>query len=405
VQKRAGIYIHIPFCERKCTYCNFNTTDFFEALASRYVEAVSKEIDWWGERVRAPIDTIYFGGGTPSIIEAEQLGALVRSCRARFDVGQDAEITIEINPATFSRQKVEGWVECGVNRASVGVQSFIDSELVSLSRTHRANHARRTIEALREAGLENISLDLIAGLPGQTIDDWAFNLGEALEIRPEHMSLYLLEVKEGTQLFAQLKRGQRPLPDEDLAARMYGMICESAREAGYEHYEISNFALMPDLLKDRSHFIDNHFMGNNLMGNNLVASPLRSKHNMKYWTGAPFYGMGCGAHSYDARARWVNTLKTESYIESINARGQAIAERHELTDEDRAAEALFMGLRLKEGVGLDEFREEYGVDVLSRYRDELPRLKEAGLIEIRDERLVLTDSGRLLSNEVFVCFV
>jgi oxygen-independent coproporphyrinogen-3 oxidase len=204
------------------------------------------------------------------------------------------------------------------------------------------------------------------------------------------MSLYLLEVKEGTQLFAQVKRGQRPQPDDDLAAQMYRMICEAARDASYEHYEISNFALRPDGAKDRQPF---------------TPSPLRSKHNMKYWTGAPFYGMGCGAHSYDVRARWTNILKTENYIASILSKGQAIAERHELTDEDRAAEALFMGLRLKEGVSLDEFHDEYGVDVLSRYGDELPRLEEAGLIEIEDERLMLTDAGRLLSNEVFVAFV
>ena len=390
VQKRAGIYIHIPFCERKCTYCNFNTTDFFDDLAARYVKAVAGEIRWWGERLSETVDTIYFGGGTPSIIEAEQLGSLVESCRAHLNVADDAEITIEINPATFSRKKIEGWLGCGINRASVGVQSFIDRELVSLSRTHASEDARRTIESLREAGLENVSLDLIAGLPGQTLDDWEFNLREALEIRPEHMSLYLLEIKEGTQLFAQVKRGQRPHPDDDLAARMYKMICAAARDAAYEHYEISNFALATDEARAGEEFTHSRF---------------RSKHNMKYWTGAPFYGMGCGAHSYDGRARWTNILKTENYIASIASKGQAIAERHELTDEDRAAEALFMGLRLKEGVSLDQFHAEYGVDVLSRYGEELPRLEEAGLIEIEGERLMLTDAGRLLSNEVFVSFV
>jgi oxygen-independent coproporphyrinogen-3 oxidase len=402
VRKRAGIYIHIPFCERKCTYCNFNTTDFFEDLAARYVDAVGREIKSWGERLsdnadvkangydRLAVDTIYFGGGTPSIVEAEYVASLIESCRASFDVAPDAEITIEINPATISRKKIEGWLAGGINRASVGVQSFIDRELVALSRTHAANDARRTIESLREAGLINISLDLIAGLPEQTLDDWAFNLGEALKLHPEHMSLYLLEVKEGTQLFAQLKRGQRPLPDDDLAAQMYRMICDAAREARYEHYEISNFALMPQNVSAREE---------------LTASPLRAKHNMKYWTGAPFYGMGCGAHSYDTSARWVNTLKTENYIASVVSKGQAIAERHELTNEDRAAEALFMGLRLKEGVSLDEFRAEYGVDVLARFGDELPRLEDAGLIEIGGERLMLTDAGRLLSNEVFVSFV
>ncbi|HKS39102.1 MAG TPA: radical SAM family heme chaperone HemW [Blastocatellia bacterium] len=386
MQKHPGIYIHIPFCERKCTYCNFNTTDFFAYLAERYTRAVSREIKWWGEINTSQVDTIYFGGGTPSILEAEQLARILESCREAFDIAPTAEVTIEINPATLSRKKIAGWLDCGINRASVGAQSFIDRELISLSRTHTATDTERTIDSLREAGFENISLDLIAGLPEQTLADWQFNLEEALRIRSEHMSLYLLEIKEGTQLFAQLKRGLRPRPDDDLAATMYRRISEATREAGYEHYEISNFALIAN-------------------DNSSQPSPLRSKHNMKYWTAAPFYGMGCGAHSFDTRARWVNTLKTESYIAEVERFGHAIAERHELSIEALASEALFMGLRLKEGIALDHFRNEHGVDVLERYGSELPRLADAGLIEIESGRIILTEAGRLLSNEVFVSFV
>ncbi|HST22991.1 MAG TPA: radical SAM family heme chaperone HemW, partial [Blastocatellia bacterium] len=371
---------------RKCTYCNFNTTDFFADLAERYTHAVSREIKWWGAINTSQVDTIYFGGGTPSIVEAEQLARILESCREAFDIAPTAEVTIEINPATLSRKKIAGWLDCGINRASVGAQSFIDRELISLSRTHTATDAERTIDSLREAGFENISLDLIAGLPEQTLADWQFNLEEALRIRPEHMSLYLLEIKEGTQLFAQLKRGLRPRPDDDLSATMYRRISEATREAGYEHYEISNFALIAN-------------------DNSPQLSPLRSKHNMKYWTAAPFYGMGCGAHSFDTRARWVNTLKTESYIAEVERSGHAIAERHELSIEDLASEALFMGLRLKEGIALDQFRNEHGVDVLERYGSELPRLADAGLIEIESGRIILTEAGRLLSNEVFVSFV
>ncbi|HYP28798.1 MAG TPA: radical SAM family heme chaperone HemW [Blastocatellia bacterium] len=391
--QKAGIYIHIPFCERKCTYCNFNTTDFFDGLSARYAKAVAVEIARWGGLLasgesgsgshsggRPPVDTIFFGGGTPSIIEAGQLASLVDACRASFDVEPGAEITIEVNPATFSRKKLEEWRASGINRASVGVQSFIDRELASLSRTHTAADARRTLEGLREAGFDNVSLDLIAGLPEQTEEDWAFNLREALALRPEHLSLYLLEVKHGTQLYGQIKRGARPRPDDDLAAEMYRMTCEATREAGYEQYEISNFA-------------------------SLRNGPLRSKHNMKYWTGAPFYGMGCGAHSYDGRDRWVNVLKTESYIERVESTGRAIAERNTLSDEERASEALFMQLRLTEGISLPEFRSRYGLDVVARHGAELERLAEAGLVEVRDERLRLTDAGLLLSNEVFVAFV
>jgi oxygen-independent coproporphyrinogen-3 oxidase len=394
VQKPIGVYIHIPFCERKCTYCNFNTTDFFEELAGRYIDAVSREIAYWGENLTqvsggAPtqVDTIYFGGGTPSIVDAAQLAKLIVSCRAAFDVAPDTEVTLEINPATFSKSKVAEWLTAGINRASVGVQSFIDAELVSLSRTHNAADARRTIEVLQDAGFENISLDLIAGLPGQVLADWEFNLREALAIQPEHLSLYMLDLKEGTQLYAQLKRGLRPQPDDDLAAEMYRMISGATQVAGYEHYEISNFARIVE------------------RGAAEPISPFRSKHNLKYWTGAPFYGIGCGAHSYDGSARWINVLKTDTYIERVAQTGNAIAERNELTEADRAAEALFMGLRLKEGVSLAAFRSEYGVDVIERYGDELPRLAEAGLIEIGGGRLALTAAGRLLSNEVFVSFV
>ncbi|HXG68934.1 MAG TPA: coproporphyrinogen-III oxidase family protein, partial [Blastocatellia bacterium] len=236
MKKLAGIYIHIPFCERKCTYCNFNTTDYIASLSGDYVGAVAQEIAHYGAVYdRAAVDTIYFGGGTPSIVEAHYLAALIEACRAAFAVAADAEITIEINPATISRRKMEEWLAAGINRASVGVQSFIDRELVALSRTHTADDARRTVEALREAGFRNLSLDLIAGLPEQSAADWEFNLRQALEMRPEHLSLYLLEIKEGTQLFGQIKRGLRPRPDDDLAAEMYRMICDAARVSGYEH--------------------------------------------------------------------------------------------------------------------------------------------------------------------------
>ncbi len=383
MEKRAGIYIHIPFCERKCTYCNFNTTDFADDLAERYINAVAQEIAFWGNHISVPVDTIYFGGGTPSIVEARQLARLIEACRDNFDVAADAEITIEINPATFTRRKLEAWRASGINRASVGVQSFLDRELAALSRTHTAEGARNTVEALCQAGFDNISIDLIAGLPEQTLADWEFNLDEALRLRPSHLSLYLLEIKEGTQLYAQLKRAARPRPDDDLAAEMYRMICAATRDAGYEHYEISNFAL-----KDKA-----------------SSGRYWSKHNLKYWRGAPFYGMGCGAHSYDGRARWVNLLQTEKYIESVISKGHATGERMELTDDARASEALFMGLRLIGGIRLDEFRREYGVDVARRYGDELSRLEETGLVEIDEDKLRLTARGLLLSNEVFVCFV
>jgi oxygen-independent coproporphyrinogen III oxidase len=419
VNKIAGIYIHIPFCERKCTYCNFNTTDFFNELADRYIQAVVQEVNYWGQKLKGDgsiieplhresntillaqdsrteglaqgsassqglaVDTIFFGGGTPSIVEAEQLEEIINACRRNFAVADDAEITIEINPATLAPEKLAGWRKAGINRASVGAQSFIDDELVSLSRTHNSRQIRRTVEALRAAGFANISLDLIAGLPEQTRENWQYNLQEALNLRPEHLSLYLLEVKEGTQLYGQIKRGLRPQPDDDLAAEMYEMICQATAIAGYEHYEISNFAHAQAGQK----------------------KSLRAQHNLKYWTDTPFYGLGCGAHSYDGRMRWVNTLKTENYIEQVINQGHAVNEQRRLDDTERATEAIFMALRLREGIDLRAFQAAYGLDILQQYGAELEPIAEAGLVELADNHLRLTARGRLLSNEVFLIFV
>jgi oxygen-independent coproporphyrinogen-3 oxidase len=445
-----GIYIHVPFCERKCTYCNFNTTDFQAELATAYVSALKREIGYWGTRLARPesepglsprlrVDSVYLGGGTPSIVEADLLAALIDACRAAFDVADGSEITIEINPGTLSRQKMEAWRRAGINRASIGVQSFIDSELVSLSRTHCAADARRTVEALRESGFDNISLDLIAGLPEQTLSGWEFNLEQAIALEPEHLSLYLLEIKDGTQLYSQVKRGLRPRPDDDLAAEMYRMMCDATRAAGFEHYEISNFARIlpvpvaiatplpgatatatvpgapsvrraPSVLRAVATGLGGDTVPRAVASGSTNPPPEggttnRSVHNMKYWTGASFYGMGCGAHSYDGRSRWVNIKKTESYVESVTSKGHGIAETTALSDADRASEALFMGLRLIEGVDLIQFRSDYGLDIQERYGSELARLADAGLVQTDGSRLTLTDRGLLLSNEVFVSFV
>jgi oxygen-independent coproporphyrinogen III oxidase len=398
---KAGVYIHIPFCERKCTYCNFNTTDFDRSLSVRYVDAVIREIAYWGRELpcqvnptgttpdnQIPVDTIYFGGGTPSIIEPGQIAQVIQACKDAFEVDADAEITIEINPATMLKSKAEGWLSAGINRASVGVQSFIDRELHALSRTHNATEARTAVAELRAAGFTNLSLDLIAGLVNQSMSDWKYNLGQALELQPEHLSLYLLEVKDGTQLYSQIKRGLLPSPDDDLAADMYEAICEIAGRGGFEQYEISNFARRPDSL-DNGH----------------APSPYRSRHNMKYWRGAPFIGIGCGAHSYDERSRWWNIKRTETYIESVMETGSAIAERITLSDSDRAVEALFMELRLIDGVDLAAFQVAYGLNVLATYGDDLDRLCDAGLVELDSGRLKLTKRGLVLSNEVFQVFV
>jgi oxygen-independent coproporphyrinogen-3 oxidase len=376
--QQAGIYIHIPFCRARCSYCDFATGAYQAPLAERYVRALTSEINDYGRAGTCAVDTIYFGGGTPSLLSPAQLEALLSAVHRHFRVAPGAEVTMEMNPGTVTPETLKAFRAAGVNRASFGLQTFDDEQLRRLGRTHTASDARRTFASLRAAGFDNISFDLIAGLPGQTVQQWARNMDEALALEPEHLSLYLLEVHEGTPLAEQLARGSWPQPDPDTAAEMYRLLLARTTAAGYEHYEISNFC-----------------------------RPGReSRHNLKYWTGAPYYGFGCSAHSYDgARLRWANERDTARYVELVEAGASAVAETVALDERDASAEALFLGLRLTRGVDLRAHRTRFGTDVRANYREDLRRFSDAGLIELRGDRLRLTPDGLLLSNEVFAAFV
>ena len=376
---RAGVYIHIPFCRARCSYCDFATGAYEGALAAAYVRAVAREIEAFElPDARAEVDTVYFGGGTPSLLTPAQAAHILSAVRRRFRVAADAEVTLEMNPGTVTRETLLGLRDAGVNRASFGAQTFDDGELRRLGRTHTADDARRTLATLREAGFSNVSFDLIAGLPEQTLGGWGRNLEEALALRPEHLSLYLLEVHEGTPLAEQIRRRVWRAPDPDLAAEMYRLMLERTAAAGYEHYEISNFCL----------------------------AGRESRHNLKYWTGAPYYGFGCSAHSYDgARLRWANERDTARYVELIEAGASAVVETVELDEQDASAESLFLGLRLTRGVDLRAHRTRFGTDVRATHAADLARFRAAGLIEMDDEILRLTRAGALLSNEVFAAFV
>src|SRR5437870_1316156 len=282
----AGLYIHIPFCRSRCSYCDFATGMYEGGLAERYVQALTKEIAQWSE-VKSPVavDSIYFGGGTPSLLAPAQIERILKAVNDRFDVLNGEEVTIELNPgdggtsAASKRGTLRDFRCLGSNRASFGAQTFDDRELKQLGRTHTSADILSTFLQLREAGFENINFDLIAGLSNQTLAGWKRNLEEALKLRPEHLSLYLLDVHEGTPLADQILSGMRPKPDDDLAAEMYRFMIDRVTAAGYQHYEISNFCL----------------------------PGLESRHNTKYWTGAPYYGLGCSAHSYDGvHRRWAN---------------------------------------------------------------------------------------------------
>lgn len=376
----AGVYIHIPFCRARCSYCDFATGAYEGALAESYVGALTREIEAFDLiQDRHEVDTIYFGGGTPSLLAPAQAARVLQAVRRRFNVVSGAEVTMEMNPGTVTPEALRDFRDAGINRASFGAQTFDDAELRRLGRTHTSDDTRRTLSMLREAGFDNISFDLIAGLPEQTLAAWERNLVEALALRPEHLSLYLLEVHEGTPLAEQIRQGRYNTPDSDLAAEMYLLIAERTRDAGYEQYEISNFCL-----RGRE-----------------------SRHNMKYWTGAPYFGFGCSAHSFDGEARrWSNERDTRAYVEQIEAKGNAVASLDTLDANERGAEALFLGLRLlTRGVNLAEHRERFRRDVLSDYAEDLARFDDAGLIKLDGDVLRLTPAGALLSNEVFAAFV
>jgi oxygen-independent coproporphyrinogen-3 oxidase len=370
----AGVYLHIPFCKSRCSYCDFATDVYRDAGGvERYVSALCNEIAIFsGERTL--IDTIYFGGGTPSLLRAEQVEKILSAVRLKLQVAGDAEITMEMNPATVTAETLREYKNLGVNRASFGVQTFNDRDLKLLARGHDANDARQTFELLRKTGFENVSFDLIAGLPSQSLKDWKQNLDEAVAMRPEHLSLYLLEVHEGTPLAEQVRSGRRPMPDEDLAAEMYETMIDTLAAAGYEQYEISNFAL----------------------------PGFASRHNTKYWRLEPVYGFGVSAHSFDGRERYANERDTAKYVELIENSDSAEVTRESI---DAASEYVFLGLRLNEGVDSSEYRKRFGIDLAEKYHSEIKKLTENGLVDQSGNRLTLTRKGMLFSNEVFAEFV
>ena len=374
-----GIYVHIPFCSSICNYCNFNRGLYDGPLKTQYVDALLKEI-----RARQgcsgsgmPADTIFFGGGTPSLLDPGDVAAIIGSIRDRFAVDPDSEITLETNPETVDRERLEHFRAAGVNRVSFGVQSFQDNELRRLGRIHSAERARHVVRDARAAGFDNISLDLMMWLPGQSVSTWLANVDALIGVEPDHASLYLLELYPNAPLKDEMARaGWSLAPDED-AAEMYLRAMDRLERTGLTQYEISN-----------------------------VARPGReSRHNLKYWTDGEWLGFGCGAHSTFAAARWKNVASTVEYIERANRGTDLVTERRELSPQDRLEEALFTGLRLNRGVDLAVINARYAVDVMTRYGHALRPFVESGWLVLDDQQLRLTREGMLMANEVMAVFV
>jgi oxygen-independent coproporphyrinogen-3 oxidase len=385
-----GIYIQVPFCQTKCTYCNFHTGPAARSLYSPYAAAVAREIGQHNALYRAAglsndaqlrltgvVDTVYLGGGTPSLLDPADLARIFDAVRGSFAHAL-SETTLEADPETITAAKAEAWLAAGINRISLGVQSFHDGELVAAGRMHRRQDIFSASQCLRAVGFSNISMDLIAGLPHQTAASWQESIEDLLRLRPEHVSVYLLEVDEGSRLGREImagggRYGASAVPDDDAMATSYERACVRFAAAGYEHYEISNWAL----------------------------PGLRSRHNSKYWRREPYLGFGAGAHSFDGKRRWANAHDAAQYVAAIERGVLPIEQREEIGPSQALEEEMFLGLRQLEGVNIDEIELRYRIPMGPRIEPLLAR----GWLEREGSQLRLSSSSLTVSNEVFVALL
>ncbi|MCP4544578.1 MAG: radical SAM family heme chaperone HemW [Chloroflexi bacterium] len=376
---QVAIYIHIPFCQARCTYCDFNTYAELELLIPAYVAAINQEIKLAGEHWGyLTVPTIYFGGGTPSLLSSDLLAKILHALRSIFHVLPDAEITIEANPGTINADQLGQMRTLGVNRLSLGIQSSCDDELDLLGRIHNWAQATETVEAARASGFDNLNLDFMFGLPGQTLIAWKKTVEAALAFAPEHLSLYCLSIEENTPLAKRISESQIEPPDPDLAADMYELAEKTLLNTGFLHYEISNWA------KSNSHM---------------------SKHNLIYWRNEPWLGIGAGAHSWLNKQRWANVYHPQKYITELEQGNSPIVEKEPIDQQLEMGETMMMGLRLAEGVDNARFRARFGVGLETAFETEFAELQHLGLLIWDGHAARLTSRGRLLGNQVFMRFV
>ena len=380
---KLGVYIQVPFCQTKRTYCNFHTGVVPARRFAPYVEAVCREIRSHSSLRGAPgvslpagltVDSVYIGGGTPSLLEPSLLGEILQAIRNSFSCALD-EVTLEADPETIEAEKAADWAASGINRISFGVQSFIDDELKAAGRRHRAADVYQGVGMLRNLGFANISFDLIAGLPKQTEASWGRSLEELIALSPEHVSTYIMEIDEGSRLGLEVLEGgsrysARELPNEELMADFYALAQRELRSAGYQQYEISNWA----------------------------KPGFPSRHNLKYWRREPYLGFGAGAHSFSGTERWANVHDAAAYVASVSAGQSAVESIDTVTRELAFEEELFLGLRQLAGIDLRRIERQYGVDLEAK----LLHLASRGMVEREGNMLRLPADKLSVSNEIIV---
>lgn len=363
----AGVYVHIPFCASRCKYCDFFSTTQLEKR-EEYVDAVTKEAHLRRDYLPARnIHTVYFGGGTPSILEVEQLGRILGELRKDYEIDDDAEITTEANPSDINEEKLRGWKDIGINRLSIGIQSFQNKQLKQIGRRHDAEQARKVARLSREAGFKNISIDLMYGLPGETLEEWKRDIEEALKLDVEHVSAYCLSYEEGTPLTRALMRKEIEEVDEETENAMYDYLTERLSRAGIERYEVSNFA----------------------------KQEFESQHNSSYWNNVPYLGLGAGAHSYDGESRQWNVSNLEKYIEGVN-RGKTYFERELLTKNDLYNERIMLKIRTRDGVKLSMLLHPMQDHCMKYARPYIDK----GLLRLENDHLTATQDGIHILNRI-----
>jgi len=375
-----ALYLHIPFCHTRCHYCDFNTYAGLLPLREPYVRALLDEITLMGELARLPDGkprrsrTLFFGGGTPSLLSVHQVWRLIDACRASFAVDEGAEITLEANPGTLTEGQLVGLREAGINRLSMGAQSFDAELLKTLGRIHSPQEITQAVHYARAAGFTSLNLDFMFGLPGQTMQHWRETLDRALDLHPEHLSLYSLIIEEGTPFYTWVDEGRITPGDEDLCADMYEYADECLQAAGYQNYEISNWSLP-------SH---------------------QSRHNLTYWHNLPYLGMGAGAYSFFEQRRFSNERDPQTYIRLLKAGRRPEVESETVERTQEMSETAFLALRTAQGLHLPTFEQRFAQPFTSFVGDRLHIVEEAGLLEYDGEWLRLSKRGRLLGNEVFM---
>ena len=370
-RENAGLYVHVPFCLSKCAYCDFySITD--RSLVDRYLESLYREMEFY--RGFAPqFDTVYVGGGTPSCLGTGQLAEILNRVRKTFPIARGAEITVEVNPGDVDAASMAGLRDAGANRVSIGVQSFDDGILALLGRRHSGREGREAVAEVRKAGFDNVAIDLMYGVPGQTLELWQETMETAIGYNPEHLSCYELTVERGTAFHRRVETGEIVLNGEEEAYRFFSMTSEYLESQGYTHYEVSNFA----------------------RGDAFV-----SRHNHKYWDHTPYLGLGPAAHSFERNRRWWNHRSLDDYVRDVAGGRPPLGGKETLLQEELRLEALYFGFRTKRGIRGPDFRERYGIDLFREKGTALRCLRDEGLVTLEGERMAPTRRGLALADRL-----